>query len=140
MQSVDRQVQESITAGAHILTGGQRLDCSGYFYPPTVLTGVPRNAPVCREEVFGPVAPLIPVADLAEAIQVANDTNFGLGASLWTNDADEQSALIEEIDLACASANQGLMAFQHHPCVPKSLGKRSKRLNAVGLDFVRVRI
>jgi succinate-semialdehyde dehydrogenase/glutarate-semialdehyde dehydrogenase len=95
---VDEQVQKSIAAGANLLTGGNRIHGPGYFYEATVLANVPPDAPAYREEVFGPVAALFRVRDLEEAIELANDSVFGLGASVWTNDRQEQELFVSELE------------------------------------------
>jgi succinate-semialdehyde dehydrogenase/glutarate-semialdehyde dehydrogenase len=98
LSDLDRQVKESVRAGARVLTGGKKLKRRGNYYPPTVLTDIPKEAPAYREEMFGPVAALFRVRDLDEAIQLANDTTFGLGSSAWTEDADEMARFIEELE------------------------------------------
>src|SRR5881396_2588265 len=90
LQGVHEQVQKSIAAGAKVLTGGNRIHGPGFFYEPTVLINVPRESPAYREEVFGPVASVFRVRDAGEAIELANDSTFGLAASAWTNDPAEQ--------------------------------------------------
>ena len=80
VQKIDRRM------GAKLLTGGNRIHGPGFFYEPTVLVDVPKDSPAYREEVFGPVAAVFRVRDADEAIELANDTTFGLGASAWTND------------------------------------------------------
>lgn len=92
---VQQQVEQSIAAGAQLLTGGRRL--AGSFYEPTVLAAIPKEAPVYHEEVFGPVALLFKVRDLNEAIALANDSTFGLGAAAWSGDAKEQERLVAEL-------------------------------------------
>src|SRR6266487_632825 len=87
---VHEQVQKSIAGGAKLLTGGNRIHGRGYFYEPTVLVDVPKDSPAYREEVFGPVASIFRVRDADEALEIANDSSFGLGASAWTNDRAEQ--------------------------------------------------
>src|ERR1700687_3677166 len=79
LKGVDEQVQKSIAAGAKLLTGGNRIAGLGFFYEPTVLVDVPKDSPAYREEVFGPVAGGFRVRDADEAIELANDTPFGLG-------------------------------------------------------------
>jgi succinate-semialdehyde dehydrogenase/glutarate-semialdehyde dehydrogenase len=96
--TVDDQVQRSVKAGAALRTGGRRLDRPGFFYEPTVLAAIPPDAPALREEVFGPVAALVRVPDLEAAIRAANDTPFGLGASVWTNDPREQARFADEVE------------------------------------------
>jgi succinate-semialdehyde dehydrogenase/glutarate-semialdehyde dehydrogenase len=98
LEDLDKQVQKSVAAGARVLTGGKRLNQPGNYYAPTVLAGIPENAPAYREELFGPVASLFRVPDLDAAISLANDSTFGLGASVWTNDDQERRRFIEDIE------------------------------------------
>jgi succinate-semialdehyde dehydrogenase/glutarate-semialdehyde dehydrogenase len=98
LQGVHGQVQKTIAAGAKLVTGGNRIHGSGFFYEPTVLVDVPKESPAYREEVFGPVAAVFRVRDADEAIELANDTTFGLGSSAWTNDRQEQKRFASELD------------------------------------------
>jgi succinate-semialdehyde dehydrogenase/glutarate-semialdehyde dehydrogenase len=104
--SLDADVQKTIKAGARVLTGGKRLDRPGNYYAPTVLTDIPKDSPAYREELFGPVASLFRAKDLNDAIRIANDTRFGLGASAWTNDAKEREILINEIEAGMVFINR----------------------------------
>jgi succinate-semialdehyde dehydrogenase / glutarate-semialdehyde dehydrogenase len=99
-------VQKTVAAGANVLTGGKPLDRSGSFYAPTVLTNIPKESPAYREELFGPVASVFRVKNIDEAIQVANDSRFGLGASAWTNDPAERERFANEIDAGMVFINQ----------------------------------
>ena len=90
LNGVHEQVQKSIAVGAKLLTGGNRIAGPGFFYEPTVLVDVPRSSPAFREEVFGPVAAVFRVRDAEEAVELSNDSRFGLAASAWTNDEIEQ--------------------------------------------------
>ncbi len=106
MAELDDQVQQSIDAGATVLTGGKPLDREGAFYPPTVLTDIPEGCPADTEETFGPVAAVYEVTDEGEAIEKANDTQFGLGASLWTADRDRGRRLAREVEAGCVYVNE----------------------------------
>lgn len=109
LKDVDEQVKTSLAAGAHILTGGKRLDRPGNFYQPTVLANIPHDSPAYCEEVFGPVALLFRVNNIDEAIELANATTFGLGAAAWTDDQHEQERFIEEIEAGSVFIN-GMVA------------------------------
>ncbi|MFC6770614.1 aldehyde dehydrogenase family protein, partial [Halorubrum pallidum] len=85
---------------------GEPLDREGAFYPPTVLTDVPAGCPVDSEETFGPVAAVYEIADEASAVALANDTEFGLGASVWTEDRDRGERVAGRIDAGCVYVNQ----------------------------------
>ena len=106
MAELHEQVQASVEAGATIETGGEPLDREGAFYPPTVLTDVPEGCPADAEETFGPVAAVYEVADEDEAIELANDTRFGLGASLWTEDRTRGQRLARDIEAGCVYINE----------------------------------
>jgi succinate-semialdehyde dehydrogenase/glutarate-semialdehyde dehydrogenase len=97
VEELEAQVQAAKRAGARILTGGERMVGDGNYFEPTVLVGVPRTSSVYREELFGPVAMLFRVQNLKEAIEVANDTPFGLAASAWTRDPAEQQRMVAEL-------------------------------------------
>jgi succinate-semialdehyde dehydrogenase/glutarate-semialdehyde dehydrogenase len=109
LKDVDEQVKTSVAAGAHILTGGRKLDQPGNFYEPTVLASIPTDSPAYREEVFGPVAMLFRVREIDEAIELANATTFGLGAAAWTNNSNEQERFIDELEAGCVFVN-GMVA------------------------------
>jgi succinate-semialdehyde dehydrogenase/glutarate-semialdehyde dehydrogenase len=106
VQDLDAQVQRLTTAGARVLTGGRRMNRPGNFYMPTVLTDIDRGNPTYREELFGPVAMVFRARAIDEAIQIANDTPFGLGASVWTNNAAEQQRFINEIEAGSVFINK----------------------------------
>jgi succinate-semialdehyde dehydrogenase/glutarate-semialdehyde dehydrogenase len=98
---LQKQVDAAINAGGRLLLGGRRLMRTGNFFSPTVISGLPRDAAVAREETFGPLAFVFKVGSLDEAISLANDTSFGLGASCWTSETAEQQRLA--IELQCGS-------------------------------------
>jgi len=106
---LERDVQKTVAAGGRILTGGKKLERAGNFYAPTVLANVPKNSPAYKEELFGPVASLFRARDLQDAIRIANDSRFGLGASAWTSDKDEQDRLVNELEAGMVFIN-GMVA------------------------------
>ncbi|MBX0297481.1 NAD-dependent succinate-semialdehyde dehydrogenase [Haloarcula nitratireducens] len=106
LEQLDEQVQASVEAGATIVTGGEPLSRTGYFYPPTVLTGVPDGCPAAEEELFGPVATVTSVPDEETAVSVANDSQYGLGASVWTGDTDRGENLVSKIEAGNVFVNQ----------------------------------
>jgi succinate-semialdehyde dehydrogenase/glutarate-semialdehyde dehydrogenase len=96
--TLDKQVRETVAAGARVLTGGEPLAGPGNFYPPTVLSGIPDGSPGHREEFFGPVALLWTATDADDAIRIANDSDFALGGSAWTQDEAEQRRFVTEVE------------------------------------------
>jgi len=100
-----RQVAESRDAGARVLCGGEAPGGDGFYYPPTVLADVPEDAPAYRQELFGPVASLFPFDGEDEAVEIANGTVYGLGASLWTGDRARADRLIPRLDTGSVFVN-----------------------------------
>ncbi len=105
VDDVERQVAESVKAGARLVTGGKRVPGKGNFFSPSALADIPQAAPAYREEVFGPVALLFRIKDIDEAIALANDTTFGLGSSVWTNDPAERERFVNEIEAGATFSN-----------------------------------
>jgi succinate-semialdehyde dehydrogenase/glutarate-semialdehyde dehydrogenase len=138
--SLQADVQASVKAGAKVLTGGKPADRPGSFYLPTVLTDIPKDSPAYREELFGPVASIFRVKNVDEAIRVANDVRFGLGASAWSNDKSEQERFINELEAGMVFINQ--MVFSD-PRVPFGGVKRSgvgRELSTYGIrEFTNVK-
>lgn len=98
LQEIDRQVQDSVALGAQLITGGKRLGEKGFFYAPTILSGVKKGMRAYHEEMFGPVASVIVVKNEMEALTVANDTVFGLGSSIWSRDTERAKMLASQIN------------------------------------------
>ncbi len=133
VEDLEAQVKAAHAAGARILTGGERMLGAGNYFEPTVMVGVPRSCSVYREELFGPVAMLFRMNDLSQAIQLANDTPFGLGASAWTRDPSEQQRLVTE--LHCGTVFLNAMVASD-PRLPFGGIKRSgygRELSAAGM-------
>jgi len=140
LNGVHEQVQKSVAAGAKLLTGGNRIHGRGFFYEPTVLVDLPKNSPAYRDEVFGPVASVFRVRDTAEAIEIANDSTFGLGASAWTNDPAEQESFASELESGMVFINAMVAS---DPRLPFGGVKRSgfgRELGAHGIrEFVNAK-
>lgn len=110
VDKVVRLVEDATDRGADILTGGKRIDGPGYFYEPTVLTGVDPDAPLVHEEIFGPVAPVVPFGDEEEAIALANATPFGLVAYAYTRDVGRALSLADRLETGMVGINRGLIS------------------------------
>ena len=128
---IEKQVRDSVTAGAQLLTGGKR---TGNYYTPTVLARIPPNAPAACEETFGPVASLFRVANINDAIATANDSSFGLGASVWTNDRAEMDRFIDDIETGQVFINAMVAS---DPRVPFGGTKHSGFGRELGLYGIR---
>jgi len=140
LEGLDEQVRRSVAMGARVLTGGRRLERPGNYYAPTVLADVPKKAPAYTEELFGPVAVLFRAEGIGEAVRVANDTEFGLGASAWTRDEGEQQTFIDELEAGMVFVN-GMVASDAR--LPFGGVKRSgygRELSAYGIrEFMNVK-
>ncbi len=106
LEDLDRDVKATVEAGAKVLTGGKPLARPGNFYAPTVLTNIPKGSPAHQEELFGPVASVLRAKDLDDAIRIANDSRFGLGASAWTNDDQERERFINDLEAGMVFINR----------------------------------
>jgi succinate-semialdehyde dehydrogenase/glutarate-semialdehyde dehydrogenase len=134
LEKVRSLVADAVERGAQVLTGGEVAEGKGYFYLPTVLTGVPRDARMSDEEIFGPVAPLTSFQDEAEAIAAANDTEYGLVAYVFTNDLRRALRVAEAIETGMVGLNQGVVS---NPAAPFGGVKQSglgREGGAVGID------
>jgi acyl-CoA reductase-like NAD-dependent aldehyde dehydrogenase len=144
LNKIDSQVKESVKEGAEILTGGEQLGegggSKGYFYRPTVLKNVISKMHIAQEEVFGPVAPIIIADDEMEAIKLANDSEYGLGASIWTQDLEKAERLSSLVESGIVSVNNVVAS---DPRVPFGGVKKSgfgRELSRYGmLEFVNIK-
>jgi succinate-semialdehyde dehydrogenase / glutarate-semialdehyde dehydrogenase len=134
------QVERSVGDGARLLTGGHRLDRPGYYFAPGVLTDISPAAPAYREEVFGPVALLFRARNIDEAISVANDSPFGLGASAWTNDETERRRFITELEAGMVFINAMVASDPRLPFGGIKQSGYGRELSEYGLrEFVNIK-
>jgi len=110
VEGIARRVERSVELGARVVLGGTRDDGPGFFYPATVLAEVPRGSPVATQEVFGPVAPIIPVVDDEDAVALANATEMGLTAYVYTRDLARGLRVCERLDVGMVGLNRGLVS------------------------------
>jgi len=138
--SLDADVKRSVAAGARVLTGGHPLQRPGNFYAPTVLVDVPKDSPAYNEEFFGPVASIFRVKDLDQAIQIANDSRFGLGASAWTSDPAETERFINELDAGMVFLNKMVASDPRLPFGGVKYSGHGRELAVQGIrEFVNIK-
>jgi acyl-CoA reductase-like NAD-dependent aldehyde dehydrogenase len=137
--SLEKQVQASVQMGARVLLGGKPMEGKGYFYEPTIVTGVTPEMPMFREETFGPAAAVIRARDTEHAIELANDSQFGLGGNLWTGDIERGRQLAQHLESGGVFIN-GMTASD--PRLPFGGIKRSgygRELSSFGIhEFVNI--
>jgi succinate-semialdehyde dehydrogenase/glutarate-semialdehyde dehydrogenase len=138
--SLDADVQKTVAAGARLLTGGKRLERPGNFYAPTVLTNIPKDSPAYREELFGPVACIFRARDIDDAIRIANDSRFGLGASAWTNDERERERFINEIEAGMVFINRMVASDPRLPFGGVKQSGHGRELGTYGIrEFTNIK-
>jgi succinate-semialdehyde dehydrogenase/glutarate-semialdehyde dehydrogenase len=133
-RKVGELVQDALETGAEVLTGGDRVGERGYFYAPTVLNGVRPGARLLKEEVFGPVAPIVTFADDAEGLRLANDTEYGLVAYAYTQDLNRALRVAEGLETGMVGLNAGIVS---NPAAPFGGVKQSgfgREGGAEGID------
>jgi succinate-semialdehyde dehydrogenase / glutarate-semialdehyde dehydrogenase len=139
MMELHGQVEASVKKGAKVLLGGAPLDCPGYFYPPTILTGVKPGMPAYHEEFFGPVAAVIEVGDAEEALAVANDSPFGLGGSIWTRDTAKGEQLAARIESGAVFVNGLVKSDPRLPFGGVKISGYGRELSHYGIkEFVNI--
>jgi succinate-semialdehyde dehydrogenase/glutarate-semialdehyde dehydrogenase len=140
VKDLDTDVQKTLHAGAKLLTGGKAVNGPGNFYLPTVLTNIPKDSPAYREEFFGPVASIFRVKNLDEAIAIANDSRFGLGASAWTNEPAERERLINELEAGMVFINQMVASDPRVPFGGVKASGHGRELGPYGIrEFTNIK-
>jgi succinate-semialdehyde dehydrogenase/glutarate-semialdehyde dehydrogenase/succinyl-CoA reductase len=140
LDTISGIVEDAKEKGAEILLGGSKIEGNGFYYQPTILTNVKPNMRIAKEETFGPVAPITIVENESEAIRMANDTEFGLGASIWTKDLEKADKMSRRIDSGIVSVNNVVLS---DPRIPFGGIKHSgfgRELSRYGmLEFVNIK-
>jgi succinate-semialdehyde dehydrogenase / glutarate-semialdehyde dehydrogenase len=140
VRDLDADVQKTVKAGAKLLTGGHPLKQPGNYYAPTVLTNIPKDSPAYREEFFGPVASLFRVKNIDEAIALANDSRFGLGASAWTTDDRERERFINELESGMVFINKMVASDPRIPFGGVKSSGHGRELAANGIrEFMNIK-
>jgi succinate-semialdehyde dehydrogenase/glutarate-semialdehyde dehydrogenase len=140
VKDLDADVQKSIHAGAKLLTGGKPIAGAGNFYQPTVLTNIPKDSPAYGEELFGPVACVFRVKSIDEAVVVANDVRFGLGASAWTKDLAEREFFIDELEAGMVFINQMVASDPRLPFGGVKASGHGRELGPYGIrEFTNIK-
>jgi len=140
VKDLDVDVQKTIAAGARVLAGGHPLKGLGNYYAPTVLTNIPENSPAYGEELFGPVASVFRVKNADEAIRLANDVRFGLGASVWTNDQEERDRFVNEVEAGMVFVNKMVASDPRIPFGGVKASGHGRELGLVGIrEFVNAK-
>ena len=140
LENLDRQVRQSVERGARLVIGGHRLPGPGFFYAPTLLADVRPGMPAFDEELFGPVAAVVEAADVEEAIALANATQYGLGASLWTADTARGQALARRIEAGMVAVNTVLRSDFRLPFGGVKRSGHGRELSRFGLlEFANIK-
>jgi succinate-semialdehyde dehydrogenase/glutarate-semialdehyde dehydrogenase len=137
---IEKLVADAVGAGAKVLCGGAAPEGPGFYYPPTVLAGITPQMRVHREEVFGPVATLYRVPDIDAAIELANGTEFGLGANAWTRDAGERERLVRDLEAGLVFINGNVTSFPQLPFGGVKTSGHGRELSVHGIrEFCNIK-
>jgi succinate-semialdehyde dehydrogenase/glutarate-semialdehyde dehydrogenase len=139
MATLQAQLDDATAKGGQVLCGGGRLDRPGCFFSPTVVSRTTPDMRICREEVFGPIAPVIVVADEEEAVRVANDSEFGLGGSVWTADLERGERVARRLEVGTAFVNSFVKSDPRMPFGGVKMSGLGRELSHFGLrEFVNI--
>jgi acyl-CoA reductase-like NAD-dependent aldehyde dehydrogenase len=140
LENMEGVVNRTLKEGAEILTGGERIKNKGYFFSPTIFKNVLPHMEIAQEEVFGPVAPIITANDEKEAIRIANDSKFGLGASIWTQDLEKAETLSSLIQSGIVTVNNVVVSDARVPFGGVKNSGFGRELSRYGmLEFVNIK-
>lgn len=133
-------VDRTVKSGAELLTGGERAFTKGYYFHPTIFRHVKPNMEIAQEEVFGPIAPIITAEDDKEAMRIANDSKFGLGACIWTQDLEKAERLSEIVESGIVTINSMVVSDPRVPFGGIKSSGFGRELSRYGmLEFVNIK-
>jgi succinate-semialdehyde dehydrogenase/glutarate-semialdehyde dehydrogenase len=137
---LEELINDSVKMGAKIITGGKRIGNKGYLFEPTIVTDITKSMPLYSKETFGPVASVFIVKNIQESIEIANDTEFGLGSSIWTKNIELAKSVAKDIDAGNVFVNQ---IVRSDPRLPFGGAKKSgygRELSTYGIkEFVNIK-
>ena len=137
---LEEQVRETVRRGGRVLVGGKRINRPGNFFPPTVIVDVPPESPAARDEMFGPVAAVFRARDAGDAIRIANDSRYGLGASAWTSDEREAERFATELETGQVFINSMVISDPRFPFGGVKRSGYGRELSDIGLrEFVNIK-
>lgn len=140
LKTIDEQVSKSVKQGAKIVTGGKRDSKKGYYYQPTIIVDVTFDMPVWTEETFGPVAPIVKFKNEDEAVKIANNSRFGLGASIWTSDEERINRITTSIEAGSVFVNSIVKSDPRLPFGGTKLSGYGRELSSYGIkEFVNIK-
>ena len=140
LENMEGIVNRTLKEGAELLTGGERIKSKGYFFSPTIFKNVSPHMEIAQEEVFGPVAPIITADNEKEAIRIANDSKFGLGASIWTQDLDKAETLSSWVQSGIVTVNNVVVSDARVPFGGVKNSGFGRELSRYGmLEFVNIK-
>ncbi len=140
LENISSIVDDAKKKGAQVLLGGERMGDKGYYYKPTILTGITADMRISKEETFGPVAPITVFEDEGEAIQLANDSEYGLGASIWTEDLNKAEMLSKRVESGIVTVNNVVISDPRIPFGGIKNSGYGRELSKYGmLEFVNIK-
>lgn len=140
LENMEGIVDRTIKSGAELLTGGERVDSKGYLFRPTIFKNVLPEMEIAQEEIFGPVAPIITAEDEKKAMRIANDSKFGLGASIWTQDLEKAERLSEMVESGIVTVNSMVVSDPRVPFGGIKSSGFGRELSRYGmLEFVNIK-
>jgi succinate-semialdehyde dehydrogenase/glutarate-semialdehyde dehydrogenase len=139
-RDIEELVDDAVAKGAKVVVGGKRLDGPGWYYPPTLVTGITKDMRIYGEEAFGPVAALYRVPDLDAAIELANDSPFGLGSNIWTEDETERARFVRDVQAGMVFVNGMTTSYPDLPFGGVKTSGYGRELTELGMrEFMNIK-